>query len=598
MSIFNQIKVGRPKRTAFNLSHNFKMTGEMGVLYPIMCQDVVPGDTFKCNTEIFCRLLPMIAPMMSRVRIYTHYFFVPKRLLWDKWEEFISGVDPSKNRGSSDQSDYVPPSYPRFQFPNKECFDQDTAFHAVVPYKAGELADYLGFPVFDQDDQDHRYESSVVRDANGKVTTSKITTIDALPFRAYQLIWNEYYRDQNLMDEIDIAFDHSGVEPMRPLLYPLMYLRRRAWKKDYFTSALPFAQMGPDVTLPLTGLQNDETQLYVDFLPNLDSLSQNVLKPQRSGNIPFKRPGELVNTADGQLYSNPVSPAVGDGDPAILDIPRTSDGSTSLGVGNQQLKDLLSNIGSATINELRRAFAAQRFLEATARGGSRYTELLYSIFGVRSSDARLQRPEYLGGGVQDIVVSDVLQTSSTDENSPQANQAGIGASLGRAGGFRRFFEEHGYVIGIMSIMPDASYQQGMPKQYMKFDRYDHYWPQFAHLGEQEIKESEIYCNGGNASDTTYDDDTLFGYTPRYAEYKYIPSTVHGRFRDNLNFWHLGRIFDSAPGLNYNFIECKPRTDIFAVENNPDKDLHEHHFLFNIQHHLKAVRPMPRFGTPS
>lgn len=597
MSIFNQIKVGRPKRTAFNLSHNFKMTGEMGVLYPIMCQDVVPGDTFKCNTEIFCRLLPMIAPMMSRVRIYTHYFFVPKRLLWDGWEEFISGVDQTKNRKYSDNSEYIPPSYPRYQFVNSDCFDQDKTFHDVVPYKAGELADYLGFPVFDLDDRDKRYESSVERDSAGKVTKSKLTTIDALPFRAYQLIWNEYYRDENLMDEIDIRFSESGVQRIRPEFYPLLYLRRRAWKKDYFTSALPFAQMGPDVTLPLTGLTNDETQLYVDYLPNLTRpLQSKILNPVGSSNT---QDGNLFSKGGRSMIHTEATETEGETfTPVSIDIPRTPEGNTALGVGNQQLKDLLSNIGSATINELRRAFAAQRFLEATARGGSRYTELLYSIFGVRSSDARLQRPEYLGGGVQDIVVSDVLQTSSTDENSPQANQAGIGASLGRAGGFRRFFEEHGYVIGIMSIMPDASYQQGMPKQYMKFDRYDHYWPQFAHLGEQEIKESEIYCNGGNSTDTTYDDDTLFGYTPRYAEYKYIPSTVHGRFRDNLNFWHLGRIFDSAPGLNYNFIECKPRTDIFAVENNPDKDLHEHHFLFNIQHHLKAVRPMPRFGTPS
>lgn len=590
MSIFNQIKVGRPKRTAFNLSHNFKMTGEMGILYPIMCQDVVPGDTFKCNTEIFCRMLPMIAPMMSRVRIYTHYFFVPKRLLWDKWEEFISGVDPTKNRGTSDQSDYVPPSYPRYQFPNTYCFAQDNSFQGVLPYKAGELADYLGFPVFDLDDEDGRYESSVQRGADGKVTASKLTTLDALPFRAYQLIWNDYYRDENLMDEIDIGFSESGTKRLRPSDYAPLYLRRRAWKKDYFTSALPFAQMGPDVTLPLTGLTNDETELYVDYLPGSvnNVLTQKIFKSldntQPEGNKPLDvSNGRLSYTDDTQYYR--------------LDLPRDENGRAHLGVDNQQLKDLLSNIGSATINELRRAFAAQRFLEATARGGSRYTELLYSIFGVRSSDARLQRPEYLGGGVQDIVVSDVLQTSATDENSPQANQAGIGASLGRAGGFRRFFEEHGYVIGIMSIMPDSSYQQGIPKQYTKFDRYDHYWPQFAHLGEQEIKESELYYNGGDAS-SSFEDDKIFGYTPRYAEYKYVPSTVHGRFRDQLSFWHLGRIFDSAPGLNYHFIECKPRTDIFAVENNPDKDLHEHHFLFNIQHHLKAVRPMPRFGTPS
>ena len=582
MSIFNQIKVNKPGRTAFNLSHNYKMTGEMGVLYPIFCQDVVPGDTFKVSTEIFMRMQPLIAPMMSRVRIYTHYFFVPKRLLWKGWKEFYTGASQSKAR--TDIDNFVPPEYPRMVFRAEDSTGVIPESGGSIPFVTGELADYLGFPVFMRGNGDKRAK-------NGN-----LVVLDELPFRAYQLIWNEYYRDENLMDEQDIHFERDGefrVNGKVEETMNLMFLRRRAWKKDYFTSALPFAQAGPDVLLPLTGLQDENLQLMVDYLP---------------GSVPVQRllgtlgdPNSALGAGDVITDDNsyPHLPG-GHRTHSGFDIPR-HEGSlqSAIGVDNGQLKNLMSNIGSATINELRRAFAAQRFLEATARGGSRYIEMLYSLFGVRSSDARLQRPEYLGGGVQDIVVSDVLQTSASvdvgNQKSPQANQAGVGASIGRTASFKRYFEEPGYVIGILSILPDASYMQGMPKQYTKFDRLDHYWPQFAHLGEQEIKQQELYFTGlrNDAPSMDYEDTRIFGYTPRYAEYKYVPSTIHGDFREDLSFWHLGRIFNSAPSLNKEFIWAEPRKDIFAVTQKGT-----HHFLFNIQHHFKAIRPMPRFGTPS
>ena len=585
MSIFNTIKGSKPKRSAFNLSHNYKMTGEMGVLYPIFCQDVVPGDTFKLNTEIFMRMLPMIAPLMSRVRIYTHYFFVPKRLLWNGWKEFITGASQSKSR--KDIDDFVPPSYPRFALPITSIFDftesgkppvvTDDAKSIGSRFITSSLADYLNFPVFDSKNVDNRAFSG------------QVLSLDALPFRAYQLIWNEYYRDENLQDEVDILFQEDGVLPFNHNtlgpIQQLMSLRRRAWKKDYFTAALPFAQAGPDVTLPLTGLHDDEFQLYADFLPGFMPGGTKIT--QKLLNVENGAPEEGnygLNAHEAQMRNDNSMHYLLD------DLPRDDNGTPAIGIENSQLKKMFSNIGSATINELRRAFAAQRFLEASARGGSRYIEQLYSIFGVRSSDARLQRPEYLGGGVQDVVVSDVLQTSATDQTSPQANQAGVGGSIGRTASFKRWFEEHGYVIGIMSILPDASYQQGMPRQYMKFDRYDHYWPQFANLGEQDVRPSELYYSPGDS--LTYDDEIAFGYNPRYSEYKYIPSTVHGDFRENLKFWHLGRIFDERPGLNGDFIEAKPRNDVFAVTEEKT-----HHFLFNIQHHLRAIRPMPYYGTP-
>lgn len=575
------------------------MTGEMGVLYPILCQDVVPGDTFKLNTEVFCRLLPMIAPLMSRVRIYTHFFFVPKRLVWDGWQEFITGASQSKSRKDIDE--FVPPSYPRWGV-QSSAVDVSTG-KLPIPFESGDLADYLGFPVFDKNDQDTRFSFFKNNGINGLL-------IDLLPFRAYQLIWNEYYRDENLQDEIDIMSKDSGYTIVETsegnkvdYLRSLMTLRRRAWKKDYFTSALPFAQAGPDVTLPLAGYTGND-DLLVDFLPSSPLGIDQIVFPS-SGTYGANRTlnssepnREVPGGTLSYLTSGPLNPS---GNPTgqrlFLDVPRDSDGVSAYGVKSEELREVLGSLGSATINELRRAFAAQRFLEVTARGGSRYIEQLYSIFGVRSSDARLQRPEYLGGSVQDIVVSDVLQTSATGAgDTPQANQAGVGASLGRSGGFKRWFEEHGYVIGILSVLPDASYQQGVPRQYMKFDRFDHYWPQFAHLGEQEIKQAELFYSGAPLRPTVapdFESNPTFGYTPRYAEYKFIPSTVHGDFRDNLSFWHLGRIFNRPPGLNASFIAAEPRKDVFAVSGVDST----HHFLFNIQHHLKAIRPMPRFGTP-
>lgn len=584
MSIFTQIKSNKPKRTAFNLSHNYKMTGRMGLLYPILCQDVLPGDTFKLSTEIFMRMQPLIAPMMSRVRIYTHYFFVPKRLLWSGWREFITGASQSKSR--KDIENFVPPEYPRFVFETSQVdgvnFPNPPNKYRI-PFTEGTLADYLGFPVYDLKDQD------------GRQTATSLNVVDALPIRAYNLIWNEYYRDENLQDEVDIFFDKSGIvdftksgDPILPFITSSDFfnLKHRAWKKDYFTSALPFAQAGPDVELPLTNMMGDDFTLPVETI-----FSNSAYYKQKIYNHEADQETASFGLSSGS--GNLINPnQTGGIQDILLDVPRgTADGESIYRVPNSSLKELTSQIGSATINELRRAFAAQRFLEANARGGSRYIEQLYSIFGVKSSDARLQRPEYLGGGVQDVVVSDVLQTSASDQTSPQANQAGIGASLGRSGGFKRFFEEHGYVIGIMSVLPEASYQQGMPRQYMKFDRFDHYWPQFAHLGEQEIKNSEIFYNGTGDS-TDFEGEGTFGYTPRYAEYKFIPSTVHGDFRTNLNFWHLGRIFNERPNLNSTFISADPRSDIFAVDQDVSDPL-----LFNIQHHFKAVRPMPRFGTP-
>lgn len=583
MSLFTSVKVRKPKRNRFNLSHNYKMTGNMGLLYPILCEPVVPGDTFKIDSSIFLRTAPMIAPMMSKVTVYTHYFFVPNRLIWSEWKDFITGGED----GTAD------PATPKFQFQGGQAFNNTPEVKEL--FSNGSLADYLGFPVFP------KIYTSEVSDKRTPATPFKI---DQLPFRAYGLIWNEYYRDENLQDEIDIHKDESGtIDISSQNIDALLSLQRRAWKKDYFTSALPWPQRGDDVELPLSGEADVLGKTWNDK-PILIGVRDNFTGvPNYQQNI-LTKSGEQLSPANRALYQHGVQMSASPSDPAatvgwddvVLSVPKNSTGSPGYGVRStdiaEQLKVDLSGASSATINELRRAIKAQEFLELNARGGSRYIEQILSHFGVRSSDARLQRPEFLGGGKQYVVVSDVLQTSSSDATSPQANQAGIGASLGSTHGFKRFFEEHGFVIGIMSIVPDASYMQGMPRKYLKEDRYDYYWPTFAHLGEQEIQNQEIYFAPGN--DNTYQMDGTFGYTPRYSEYKHINDSVHGDFRTSLAFWHLGRIFDNGPRLNGSFIESKPSERVFATDATESTD---HHFWINIQHNIKALRPMPKYGTP-
>lgn len=544
-SLFSSVRIRKPKKNRMNLSHNNKLTMKFGDLVPILCVPTLPGDTFKCNSELLVRFAPMLAPIMHEVNVYTHFFFCPNRLVWDDWKLFITGGETGEEA----------PVYPRIRF------SSDTPENLLQWFTTGMLPDYLGFPVLKK--------GQTIADRN-------FIELDALVFRAYNLIWNEYYRDQNIQPEVDIRKDHSGIEDMRTSLIQLISLRQRCWKKDYFTSALPFPQRGDDVELPLQGTADliyDPTEHSVmDTVTNRTTTTGTVT----SRAYPDGNPGLFVGNDPGNLLgetnidSSIISPLIKGVD--------------------------LSNVSSATINELRRAIKAQEFLETAARGGSRYIEQIYSYFGVRSSDARLQRPEFLGGGKSPVVISDVLQTSQTttgEGGSPQASPAGHAVSVQNSHSFKFFCEEHGFIIGIMSIMPKPAYQQGLNRLNTKFDRLDYYWPQFAHLGEQEIKGSEIYYDLSKPHDSLHTDQT-FGYTPRYAEYKFMNDSVHGDFRDSLNFWHMGRIFSDAPGLNTSFLTDVKSTAnrVFAVQDNTfDK------IWVNCHHNLVALRPMPKYGTP-
>lgn len=519
---FDKITVKKPNYSVFDMSYDHKMSFKMGYLVPTHVQEVIPGDKFRISSEGMFRMMPMIAPIMHKVDIYQHFFFVPNRIIWDGFEKFI---------GSEENPDDVP-LFPILNFQNN------------TPIFASSLSDYLGLPVGGQ-----------LNAAAGSGVQ-----ISALPFAAYYKIWYDYYRDQNLQDEEEVILTDGSQSVAQS--DKLFQLRKRAWEHDYFTSALPWAQKGESVTIPMA---------FAEY------------------NVPVRVDEQAIPTSHNTWLDQTSTPIVGS---LSTDVNGTYVSGVNYGVYNPDgslIVDPDDFEGTTTINDLRTAMALQKWLELNARAGTRYTELLKAHFNVESSDQRLQRPEYIGGFKNSMSISEVLQTSETSAETPQGNMAGHGIGLmgGKMISYR--IEEHGYIMGILSVRPRTAYFQGVPRHFMKTqDRYQYYWPMFAFLGEQEIKNAELYLLNG---DEDYNQAT-FGYIPRYTEYRYNPSRVSGEMTSSLDFWHMARKFAGPPFLNESFIQANPTKRIFAVDD-PSQD----EIVAHIYHKIIAIRPMPKYGNP-
>ena len=510
---FSQVPRADIPRSRFDRTHGYKTTFNSGYLVPIYVDEVLPGDTFNLSMTAFARMATPIYPLMDNLRLSTFYFFVPYRLIWDNWVK-LNG----EQRNPGDSTDYVVP----------KC----TA--PAGGYLEGTLQDYMGLP-------------------------TKVAGYDhsALPLRAYNLIWNEWFRDENLQSSV-VNNVGDGPDTVTDFV-----LKRRGKRHDYFTSCLPWPQKGTAVSLPLGSAATVKvTSGTYGLLRNtagaLEGGNQNLTCAVTTGNL-------RAATTGNALYYDPNGTMYAD----------------------------LSTATAATINQLRQAFQVQRLYERDARGGSRYTEIIRAHFGVVSPDSRLQRPEYLGGGSTSVNINPVAQTSATaSQPSPQDNLSAYATASAHGHGFNKSFVEHGVIIGLVSVQADLSYQQGLSRMWSRRTRFDHYWPALSHLGEQSVLNKEIYCQGtaGGAAD-----GQVFGYQEAWAEYRYRNSMVTGLMRSNatgtLHAWHLSQNFGSLPTLNSTFIEDNPPVDrVIAVPSQPQ-------FIFDSYTVLKCARPMPIYSVP-
>lgn len=556
MGIFNKVYGNKPRRNPFNLSFSVKTTMEMGKLYPICIQEMVPGDTFKLGNEVVINLQPMNAPAYINLNWYAYAFFVPYRVLWDKWEEFIT-------KGQDGDTTIELPKFERKQYITDSAFRYNT------------LWDYFGFPT-------------------GVVPSGMSAPVD-FPWRAYNLIWNEYFRDENLQNPV-------GTDPADTTVVFNTDVLNVNWGKDYFTGALPFAQRGTASALPITAdLSGIMSDVQADDVPinQLMVYGKNISNENASA-IPAKIGRYKIDGTDlTAIQDSDGAPFLQMGNPSGLNLfVRPGDMKVSVKKG-----ETVEGI-SADVEDLRMMFAIQRWQEINARGGVRYTEFLRAQYGTSPRDERLQRPEFIGGCKSPIIVQNVLQQSNADNASVSQKTLvgtkygqGMTADVNNLGTY--YASEFGVMMIVAFLRPKTSYMQGINRQWLKNNTFDFFNPLFTSLGEQEVLNEEIFAKSGD-SDPLQDKDSnrsIWGYEARYNEMRYNADLVTGKMRPNkqtgeasFDYWHLGRYFDTLPNLNGEFLKCNPDKRIFQATD-------EVGFICHIGNRIKALRPLPYMAVP-
>lgn len=531
---FSNLPTAEVDRSTFDMSHPWKGTMQTYEITPMLCMEILPGDTFNVNSTVFMRLATPLKPIMDNLTADIHYFFVPNRLVWDNFQFFMG---ERKNPTDDPTEVTIPQVNIDFNIRNINLVD-------------GVLADKLGLPMYDPGDN-----------------SPQIGQVNALPFRSYSLIYNDWYRNQNLEPERTIPRD-DGPDDLND---DYLHIGVRHKRADYFTRALPWPQKGDPVFLPL-GDRAPLLGMYADrdLYPNDNDIT---VRDAKGVEFLLTEPYKRLN-----VENDPNNSMI------VIENP-----DPSLPAGTPWLEVDLTEATAATINDIRTAFQIQKLLERDARGGSRYIELILSHFNVQSPDMRLQRPEYLGGGSSKIIVNPVAATVQT-EDAPQGNLAAVGTGLLK-GGFTHSFTEHGHIFALVSCRADLTYQRGLDRMWSRTTRYDFYWPSLSHLGEQAIKNQEVFYEVGEDAQN----NDVWGYQERYAEMRYQPGRITGKFRsedpESLDVWHLAVDYAELPNLNPLFTADFPPIDrIVAVPSEPD-------LIVDCWHDIKATRPMPIYAVP-
>ncbi len=562
---FNSVAVKEPDRNVFNLSHNVNLTCNFGELVPIMCREVLPGDTWKHSSHIFMRFAPQLAPVLSNINVSIMSFFVPNRLLYRGWETFITGGRNGDSKLTNDNGDYVDFSgkvitspitcaKPFYKFPDvdrMEGWEKECLLN-------GSLLDYIGYPTFNK-----------ISDIT-QTTLSKYPLIDALPIHAYRQIVNDYFINRNIDDTdsctIPVWLNGTNVigQKVEHHFTSLLQLAHINYAMDYFTSCLPDLQRGSQISI---GKQENVYykaggNTFVKDDAGHVIQNETILQSDSSGNLQGIDHSQLANI----------------------------DNSANLFVNN-----------TTTIQELRYLTRLQQWLETSERVGSRYTDLLKGFFGVTSSDARLQRAEYLGGSIIPVVKSDIEQTSES-QTTALGTLGGKSIAVGQSNTFTKYFEEHGWLFTIMCCMPDVTYINTLDRQFMRFNRFAYYWTQFAQLSEQAVTARELFTPTTDAQCSGYDAEDIFGYQQRYAEYRFISNTAHGDFKDTLSYWIFPRVFDKSPQLNSSFLKSTDvpqtsfATNLVAGADGSSQPVDK--LWCQIKNETSAVRAIVKYPVPS